>query len=282
MSDRPRYDLYLSYSGRKTYLICPSRYRFRYIQKIPPKIELRSTGFGSSIGKVFEWFYERKVWMSADVVSATLALVEPAVRLTFERDEVNINVEMELFHRIVDDVKAYVPSSIESIRKHQLLSESSCAEMDLTTTYTKDGIILRIGGRADFVHGSDKSIRILDGKGSAHREKFVDSEQLIWYAVQYYLKFKVAPSHLGFLYYRFPNDPIQWIDFDAQALRDSVKTTFDVAKKIQLKMFDPQPNPECARCDYQGRCEEGRKYVAARKVEGDGRINSSIFDLESL
>jgi hypothetical protein len=92
----------------------------------------------------------------------------------------------------------------------------------------------------------------------------------------------VAPSRLGFIYYRFPKDPVQWIAYDSDALRKNLDLTCSTASNIRLKLFEATPSGECHRCDYRDKCEPGRKYVAARRVETGGRIDSSIFDLEPV
>jgi hypothetical protein len=92
----------------------------------------------------------------------------------------------------------------------------------------------------------------------------------------------VAPVRLGFIFWCFPEDPIKWISYDNNAIRASLDRTFEVAKKIQLKQFDPTPSGECHKCDFLNKCEEGQRHLAKRKVETGGRIESSIFDLESV
>jgi len=184
---------------------------------------------------------------------------------------------------VEEELNEFVPKGVDVIRAHKLLSPNSRAEIDLTVNYTsqKHGMTIRLGGRTDFVHyHSPSDVWILDGKGSRHREKYVDSEQIIWYATQHYIKYHVATTRLGFLYWRFPNDPIQWIEYDEQSMRDSLNRTFDIAKRIRLNMFEPKPSSSCHRCDYRPHCSEGTRYLAERRVETGGRIESSIFDLD--
>jgi len=184
------------------------------------------------------------------------------------------------------DMLLYIPPGVETIRKLGLLTVNSRAEVDLTVLYGNDkyGMSIKLGGRADFIHSPDmRDVSIVDGKASKHREKYVDAEQLIWYAVQHYIKYRVAPTKIGFLFWSFPDDPIKWVAYDSQAMRASVDQTFDVAKKIQLKSFDATPSGECHRCSYKDKCEEGRKHIAHRRKEtGGGYIENSMFDLEGF
>lgn len=278
------YDLYLSYSGRKAY-DCPSQYCHRYVLKTQVLRDPRTSFFGSMIGKVFEWFYERSVWTDPNPVRAASALIPEAVRFVLQDEDFSRSQDPIYVANIEEELHELVPKNVEVIRTHKLLSPNSRAEIDLTVNYAsrKHGMTIRLGGRTDFAHyHSPSDVWILDGKGSRHREKYVDSEQVIWYATQHYLKYHVAPTRLGFLYWRFPDDPIQWIEYDERALRDSLDRTFDVAKRIRLKMFDPKPSPSCHKCDYRAHCPEGTRYLAERRVETGGRIESSVFDLDQV
>lgn len=280
------YDLYLSYSGRKSYLTCPRQYHFRYVLKAPGRGDPRGSIFGSAIGRVFQWFYDRRLWAEKDPTAACLSVIDEAIESVFREAKFDPTSDHSFRSVVRQDMLKYVPAGVKTIQKLGLLTVNSRAEVDLSVLYgsEKYGMSVKMGGRADFVHSPDmRSVSIIDGKASKYREKYVDSEQLIWYAVQHYIKYHVAPVRLGFLFWAFPDDPIKWIAYDSQAMRASVDKTFEVAKKIQLKMFDATPSGVCHRCDYKGQCEDGRKYLAHRKREtGGGYIENSIFDLEMV
>jgi len=143
-----------------------------------------------------------------------------------------------------------------------------------------NGITLKIGGRADFIHEVNNGYWIIDGKASEHKGKYVDPEQLIWYAVQFYLKYKKSPTRLGFLYYRFSEDPIQWIEYDANSMVTNVKMTFDVAKKIKLKMFDAKVGSQCSMCEYRQVCDDGKEHHELKKIASGGYVEQSIFSFD--
>lgn len=275
-------DLYLSYSGRKIYLICPYRYKLQYISDVPYIIDPKNTLFGSIIGKIFEWFYNKRLWLK-DAHHEMTAAIEPAISLIAAEKKFGLTEDPEFTRELREDLEKFVPAGIEIIRKHGLLSTDSRAEVKLHVDHydPKFGLTLRLGGYADFIHRDGGQIWILDGKGSKYREQYVDPEQLIWYAVQFYLKFHVAPTRLGFIHWRFPDDPLQWIMYDDHSIRNSLNETFTVARNIKSGLFDPKTSSECHRCGYKEQCKEGKKYIAARRVESGGRIKSSIFELET-
>ena len=277
----------MSYSGRKTYMTCPRKYHFGYILKDKTRGDPRKAMLGNVIGKVFEWFYTRRAWGTSDPVSTTVSYIDDAMRVIFDQEKFDSSLDPAFCLLLRQDLLKYVPEGVETIRKFELLTPRSHAEVDLSVEYTspKHEMTLKIGGRSDFIHGkSESEVWLMDGKASKHREKYVDSEQLIWYAVQHYIKYHIAPVRLGFMFWCFPEDPINWIAYDNNAMRASLDKTFEVAKKIQLKQFDATPSGECHRCDFSNKCDDGQRYLAKRKVETGSRIEieNSILSIESV
>ena len=278
-------DFYLSYSGRKLFKTCPKQYYFRYILKDKTPLDPKKVMFGSIIGKVFEWFYERKFWQFKDVNQKLLESLEDATELVFSQDNYRKGTDSVYEMKLREDLIKYVPLGVEIIKKHSLLTSNSQAELDLTVSYTPPGesINFRMVGRADFVHYKNaEDVWIMDGKAYKQREKYVDSDQLIWYATQHYIKYRVAPTRLGFIYWLFPDDPVSYISYDSNSMRVLIKDTMEIIKRILDKDFTPEPSGECHRCVYKQKCEEGTKYVAKRRAETGGRIENSIFDLEDV
>jgi CRISPR/Cas system-associated exonuclease Cas4 (RecB family) len=284
ISTKESFDLYLSYSGKRSYQICPKQYRYTYVLKQKSETNPKDVLFGNTIGKIFERFYNDKLWLRPDVDSYMMSLIEDTIDECASRYSFNPRSDPDFKSKLIRDLQEFIPATIKIIRNRKLLAPLSIAEADLTVVYRdkESGIVLKIGGRSDFIHYFNKNnIWILDGKGSKYKDKYVDSDQLIWYAIQHYLKYYVAPSRLGFIFYKFPSDPIKWIMIDDQSIRDNLKRTFQVASKILNNMFDPTPSPECRRCPFLSMCDDGAKYLANRRNK-DGPIQSSIFELEMV
>ncbi len=280
------YDLYLSYSGKLSYTICPKQYHYKYVLKEAGRPQdPRDTMFGSIIGKVFEWFYEKNIWSSPDPMSATCGLIEAAVKSVFDSEGFNPLADQPYVNKLQEELDQFVPHGLEIIRANKLLSQDSRAEVDLTQKYSskKHGITLKLGGRADFVHRFDAdNMWILDGKASAHRDLYTDSDQVVWYAMLHYLKYGVAPTRVGFIYWRFPESPLKWVDYDADSIRTCSLKTFDVAGKILNKQFDPTPSKACQLCSYSSKCGPGGRHLAELRVANGGRIENPLFELVEL
>jgi hypothetical protein len=268
-------NVYLSYSGRKIYMTCPYKYKRIYMDRDSEVSDRKDALFGLIIGKIFEWFYELRFWNNADPVSVSLESIDRALCRVIEDEKVAIDDEFK--HKLLSDLKYYVPFGVKVIKDNGLLSDNSRAEVKLDVFYQIDDLTIRLGGRADFIH-MGSHIQILDGKGSKWRDKYADPEQLIWYATQFFLKHHVAPSKLGFIYWKFPNDPIEWIAYNDNSIRNSLKQTVDVVRKILKKEFDPSPSNDCKMCGFK--CDEGKDFLESRKLLKKTQVTDSILDVE--
>ena len=277
------YDFSISYSARKLYLTCPKQYYFRYILKDGSKGDPRDTMFGSIIGKLFEWFYEQRLWADSDPYFRMRNLVNEAISDVFAQEGYVRGTNHEYESKLREDLNTYLKHGIDTIRSHKLLAPNTKAELDLTTILNLDGFKIRMVGRADFVYDfGDQNFWITDGKASKHREKYVDSKQLVWYGLSHFLKFGVAPKRMGFIFWMFPVDPISWVSYTSDDMRQCAKETKEVALKILDKEFTARASGDCHRCLYKNKCDEGVKYLASRRKDTTGIVTNSFFDVEHV
>jgi len=278
---RDKFDLYLSYSGRKTYLTCPKQYENKYVLKTKIPRDPKNSLFGSAIGKVFEWFYNRSLWKLSDPTTECLNAIPDAIEQVCRKEKFSIDENRQFISELRGKLNEFIPHGVETIRKNQLLSANSRAEVDLSiVSHSKEfGLSVNIGGYSDFIHTNDnKNFWILDGKASKYRDQYIDPQQLIWYAVQWYLKYQISPSRLGFIYWSFPDNPIDWIEFDEDSLRKNHRATFVVAGNILNNNFPVKVSKECKLCDFKDICPEGQEQIKILELESKTNRLNVIYD----
>ena len=114
------FDLYLSYSGRKTYKACPSSYNYRYIIKEPVIRDSRSAMFGSIIGKVLEWFYNKRLWAEDDPIASAMSRIDDAIDTIFFKENFDRVSDPAFVNLLRRDLSVYLPRAIENIRLFNL------------------------------------------------------------------------------------------------------------------------------------------------------------------
>lgn len=291
--------MYLSYSGYKTYQDCTRQYWYKYIGKpdVPPENRVNSL-YGSTVGTIFELFYNDEIWRKPDPRRVLHEMGEPVMRSVMDQERkkggtYDWNDPAANYHSagmLLSDVSEAINNGLDVIKANRLLGNEARAEVDLTTLWRGH----RLGGRADFIirRTVDNDLLILDGKGSKHFGKYTSGTQLRWYAALHVKKLGIVPDKLGFLYWRGDSKTsLVWEDFTDRGLDMLLDDVLGVIVQIEdgirvLSGKSPeygtgpfQPIPEvmrCKLCSYGTICPKdgkGRKRAPKEAVpvsdEGD-------------
>lgn len=286
--------MYLSYSGHKTYKECPRQYWHRYIgkTKLPTPDNRVNALYGSAIGTIFELFYAEKIWMQPNVQPTLESKVDGVLDQILKResrDGVFDWKDPKANYKSLDALKREViksiPRGLSIIKHHRLLGPRADAEVKLDANINGH----MVGGRADFIINRTKphnDLVILDGKGSRHREKYVDHQQLWWYAMLYRNHHTIIPDKLGFLFWRQdPENSLDWVSAtgrDLDALLDGVMHSIETIEegKVRLaglkeaqeigaalrELFPAYMGSKCFLCSYLVVCQEGQSYQSQRSA----------------
>lgn len=191
----------------------------------------------------------------------------------------------------------------KTLKKARLLGEYSKAEVKMNTKIDR---WLPVGARPDLILRRDgdkelSGITILDGKNSGTVGRN-DPDQLIWYALCFYLVFKKVPDRLAWIYYRYPagTDPEEikydkkkykdgpppefedWkgiveVPFDVSDLRRMAKEAKEIYRAMEAEKFDPTPSTNaCQFCDFQNECEARRAWKAENKKPSKTEIGKQL------
>lgn len=284
--------MYISYSGHKTYKECPRQYWHRYIGKtelVAPENKVNSL-YGSAVGILFEYFYNDRIWNQQGVAAALENRVDAVLENLIRNESVKGMVDWadpkanySSLAALRRDVSATIPRGVAIIRHHRLLGMDAQAEVKLDSLIENH----MIGGRADFIMRRIKphdDLVILDGKGSKHREKYVDPQQLWWYAMLYRHKYSTLPDRLGFVFWRQePESSMDWVEFDGssldgllsgvlnsiQAIEDGKRQLSQLKDPVEMtsalnELFPTFIGDKCRLCAYQPVCVDGSSYVTRR------------------
>lgn len=289
--------MYLSFSGYKKKRDCGFAYWNEYINKTrtgEPDDRLGSI-YGSVVGRLFEEFYKDKLWRMGNPQETLMNRVEATVNEIIRRETTpwkdkpggvllwkgegpgqNPQGMYTDREELIADVRDTIPRGFRIIRQHRLVGPRTDAEFKLDyVTENKD----ILGGRADFIIDRvppQSDTVIVDGKGSRHRGKYVDPQQLQWYAMLFWKHTGKLPDKLAFLFWRYgPDECMDWLDVVEDDVAELYETANDTIKGIQTseKMLLPGSSPEVARgvflpkandkncrfCPYASLCPPGQK-----------------------
>lgn len=291
---------YISYSGYKEFEKCPYAYWYKYVTRYVLKVPENCINslYGSTIGTVFEAFYKQQIWRDKDIPGRLLTLaplhLDSAIKEALDKGrQLDWADETANYHskqEILADLGTTIPIGVQTIRENRFVGPRMDAEFKLDYKFGK----YIIGGRADFVIQRVKPLGdlvIIDGKGSKHRELYVDGHklakgqkvegtQLKWYGLLYEAHTGTVPDALGYLFWRFEGErAIEWVEFkrsDFDTLKHEILSTLTRVDQATSKLedagrgsqayddlrqeyFPAQPSFGCTLCAFVTVCEEGKK-----------------------
>lgn len=198
----------------------------------------------------------------------------------------------ELWETIESGIRGY----LRTMKEHKLLGPYARSEVDLACyldQYTP------IGGRADLIiRREDNGVAIYDGKNSrrykdrkGNLHTYTDPDQLRWYALCFYLTYKVLPDQLGFVYFRYPyGEPVLdaegqptgeteaglvYVPFTKDDLKGLAVRAKDALRSMNKGKFEANPVPShCRFCDFETVCPQRQ---AQKQANSRNRKKSSDF-----
>ena len=235
---------------------------------------------GKTIADVMDKFYNEQ-WWAKYKGEELVARLRDETRIQFDRHcdkprtyipfgsfspKGAVPTRAELLDTCIDGVLGFLPTMIAN----KLVGEFAQAEVNLLGYIDPEN---PVGGRVDLlIRRKDVGVAILDGKNSATKGKHTNPDQLIWYALCFYIVYQRLPDRLGFIYFRFPYDPelgeqgVEWIDFDAEDVKGLAYRAVQARKAMYNHEFDARPSPPiCKYCDYESICEERQAQIAKNR-----------------
>jgi CRISPR/Cas system-associated exonuclease Cas4 (RecB family) len=161
----------------------------------------------------------------------------------------------QILDKAFDDIFAIM----ESPNQNYFLNTRSEVAFKIATKFD-----VNLTCRMDFIHTNplDNTIMIFDGKGAKTVGKNVDKDQLYFYALLYYLHYKILPIAMGFFYYQHNKFVAVPVTMDLlNAFRERLS---EGMKKINAGIeIDATPSwKACTYCEYRIGCTEYVKFQA--------------------
>jgi hypothetical protein len=249
----------LHYLGFSIYRTCPLQYKWRFVAK-PPfefKIDMRNAFIGLAIQRLVEYFYQKKWWKATDPIE-TMRDHIPTVFAEFI-DGKKIWFTPEEVTKWTQVAYDTIPMIVSMIKAERLLSTEVFVEQNGEIPLGEDKLWLR----PDLVvverpAKGETFITMLDGKAGKTVGKYVDVDQLFFYAGWSRYVLGKLPDRLGFWWYR--HSKINWFPVTDKAVDDVQTRARIYIAGIKAGKFAPTPGEHCRFCDYFSGCPEGQAH----------------------
>ena len=250
----------LSFSKLDRYESCPYAYRFRYVERVPVPFTPR-LAVGAIVHAVLRSFFERlRDGVSAgrgDLIKLYQDYWEAAPRLSPE-------AQPQIWERGQELLHGFWEANRHDWGRPVLLEARFRTRLAPSDAHVVEGVI-------DRVDEIDGGVEIIDYKsgGAPQRLSRRERTQLHTYARAVEQAFAMRPVRLSGYFLR-DNRKLSMEPDGRFAVAVAARYGV-VARAVAAEQFGPTPGPQCARCDYAGRCPHRWRGEQAALRPGKGR-----------
>src|SRR5262245_12531542 len=247
-----------SVSQVQTYLGCPLKYRFQYVDQIPRPWRPAALVFGSSVHAAVEWFHKERL-------AGAKPKVDDVLRI-FDADWFAQTLEPVVFQgsETKDDFaikgRAMLQLYVESEHPGVATAVEEWFELDLSDPETGEILDVRLRGIIDLIEQGD---RVVELKTAARALPSGDLErhlQLSTYALVYLLLHRVAPKLRIDMLLKTKQPRLERFETTRTPadLAWTARLIERTARAIEAGHFFPNPGWRCAECEYFAQCQRWR------------------------
>lgn len=244
-----------SASQINTYLMCPRKYRYQYIDKRTPELRSAAMAFGSAVHTAIEWWGRERLGGQTPQEEDALrifradwnAQTAPG-NLTFEGKQ-----DVVSFHDLGETL---VRLFIERFASRPFLKVEERFEIPLIDEETGEELPIPFIGYLDFVEEDDLVGEIKTVAKKTDPGSLVWTVQLSAYTYAYQLVAGIAPRLLVVELLKTKDPRIEEFEVTRSRAEQQwfVQLAFEVYRAIQSGVFFPNPSWVCFRCEFKAAC----------------------------
>ena len=248
----------LSSSQVTAYLGCPLKYRFRYVDKIPPPWRPAALAFGSSIHAAVEWFHRERLAGRTPPVEKVIAI--------FNADWYAQNVEPLVFgqwdskDRLSEKGRAMLAVYVASVNGTLPAAVEEKFEIDLVDPSTGEIFDLRLRGVID-LREADGTVVDLKTAGRTLESGGLERHlQLSIYALAEFLRRDVIPNLRLDMLMKTKEPKLERHETTrtVEDLAWTARLIHRVGAAIESGHYFPNPSWRCGECEYFAHCQSWR------------------------
>ena len=248
----------LSASRLQAYLACPLKYRFHYVDRVPPPWRPAALAFGGSIHAAIEHFHKARRDGRAPAVEEILRV--------FSGDWFAQNLDPLVFgdsdskESLAEKGQAMLTLYIEQAGSIQPRSIEERFEVELIDPGTGEVFDIRLVGVVDLVEEDGTLVDLKTGARSMSQGDVERHLQLSLYALAHFLRMgEIPPLRLDqLLKTKTPRLERYTTTRSIEDLSWTAQLAHRVAHAVDDGHFYPNPSWRCTECEYFAHCQAWR------------------------
>lgn len=253
--DQPRV---ISISQVNTYLGCPLKYRFQYVDRIPRPWRVAAMAFGTSVHAAVEWLHKERLAGRSPELTDVLKV--------FDADWYAQNVEPLVFSEresregLAEKGRAMLQLYVESATGVKPVAVEQPFELDLADPETGEVLEVRLRGVIDLVEEGDVLVDLKTAGRTLESGGLERHLQLSTYALAFLLlRGRMPKLRLDMLLKTAkPRLERHETTRSVEDLSWTARLIREVSLAIETEHFFPNPSWRCTECEYYAHCQQWR------------------------
>jgi putative RecB family exonuclease len=247
-----------SLSQVNTYLGCPLKYRFQYVDRIPRPWRVAAMAFGTSVHAAVEWFHKERLAGRIPDLADILKV--------FDADWYAQNVEPLVFSEreskdsLAEKGRAMLQLYTESVNGVKPVAVEQPFELDLADPETGELLDVRLRGIIDLVEEGETLVDLKTAGRTLEQGGLERHLQLSTYALAFFLLHGVVPKLRLDMLLKTTKPRLERHQ-TTRTLEDLSWTARLIAateQAIVTEHFFPNPSWRCSECEYFAHCQRWR------------------------
>jgi putative RecB family exonuclease len=247
-----------SVSQIQTYLGCPLKYRFQYVDQLPKAFRPAALAFGGSIHSAVEWFNR------ARMAGVTPALEE--VLKVFEADWFAQNLDPLDFHAgeskegLEAKARAMLAVYLESVNGCRPVAVEEPFSLEIADPETGECLDVPFRGIVDLVEEDGTLVDLKTAARSTPQEDVERHLQLSTYALAVFLRTGQVPKLRLDVLLKTSKPRLERLATSrtVQELSWTARLIQRAVEAIEAGHFFPNPSWRCSDCEYLAHCQGWR------------------------
>jgi putative RecB family exonuclease len=268
----------ISVSQVNTYLGCPLKYRFQYVDKIPRPWRVAAMAFGTSVHSAVEWFHKERLADRSPELTKILQV--------FDADWYAQNTEPLVFSEresrevLAEKGRAMLQLYVESSNGSKPVAVEQFFELDLADPETGEVLDVRLRGIIDLVEEGETLVDLKTAGRTLESGGLERHLQLSTYALAFFLLHGSIPKLRLDMLLKTAKPRLERHE-TTRSIEDlgwTARLIREVALAIQTEHFFPNPSWRCTECEYFAHCQQWRgtwpseQLISIGDGEGVGEI----------
>jgi putative RecB family exonuclease len=258
MERPPSSERVTSLSQVNTYLGCPLKYRFQYVDQIPRPWRAAAMAFGSSVHAAVEWFHRERLAGRNPGLATTLKV--------FDADWYAQNVEPLVFSEreskdaLAEKGRVMLQLYAESVNGVMPVAVEQPFDLDLADPETGELLEVRLRGIIDLVEEGETLVDLKTAGRTLEQGGLERHLQLSTYALAFFLLNGSIPRLRLDMLLKTAKPRLERHE-TTRTLQDLGWTARLIAATeaaIVTEHFYPNPSWRCSECEYFAHCQRWR------------------------